>query len=149
MSFNEIVGAELGKNPNYTLEDLRQPTFQYHVRRDTEGRGVVEDTLHHSVLAHAIYCAVYYVKVAFCRTSIELAVFDFLLLAGNVWPKPLDPALTFFERLLDCIEVRWLLARVRFMLKACEALRKANDGQIKWSSSYLADADYHARAYNF
>jgi hypothetical protein len=128
MSFGEIVKAELKNNPGYTLEDLRQPRFQQHARLETEGKGVVEDTLHHSVLAHIIFCAVYYVKVAFCRPTIELAVFDFLLLAGNIWPKPKDPALAFFERLLDCIEVRWLLARVRFMLKACEALSKANDG---------------------
>ena len=73
---------------------------------------MVEDTIHHSVIAHIIFCAVYLAKVVFARATIESAFFDIVLLTGCIWPKPLDPAFNFFQNLLDAVEIRWLLARV-------------------------------------
>jgi hypothetical protein len=98
------------------------------------------------VLAHIIFQAVYLARVAFARATIELAFFDLILLAGVIWPKPKDPCFSFFENLLHCIELRWLLARVCYMQRACESLSVVEEAEIQWASGFLDDSEEVTRA---
>ena len=70
--------------------------------------------------SHIIYQAVMITKVASARSSIACAYVDILANASSIPPMDHCPIFRFFVSELEGIEVRFLLDRCMFMLKAIE-----------------------------
>ena len=95
MTFKELTSQEKNDRPEYTLADLRRPTYHNHEAYLGYGRSIAKDALHHSLLAHIIFQAVFLARVAFARATIEVAFFDLIICSGVIWPKPKDPCFSF------------------------------------------------------